>query len=111
MATVIYNSFQFPATSSQGKLAGSWRLEARSYSMRVAIIGAGPAGAMAAIRLARAGASVQLFDASHPREKPCGGGVTGRALALRARSLAQRCPSPPVTLSTARARRISPSHA
>ena len=37
---------------------------------------------MAAIRLARAGAGVQLFDASHPREKPCGGGVTGRALAL-----------------------------
>ena len=50
--------------------------------MRVAIIGAGPAGAMAAIRLARAGASVRLFDPSHPREKPCGGGVTGRALAL-----------------------------
>ena len=23
-----------------------------------------------------------LFDASHPREKPCGGGVTGKALAL-----------------------------
>jgi flavin-dependent dehydrogenase len=23
-----------------------------------------------------------MFDASHPREKPCGGGVTGRALAL-----------------------------
>jgi flavin-dependent dehydrogenase len=37
---------------------------------------------MAAIRLARAGASVSLFDPSHPREKPCGGGVTGRALAL-----------------------------
>jgi glycine/D-amino acid oxidase-like deaminating enzyme len=37
---------------------------------------------MAAIRLARAGASVTIFDASHPREKPCGGGVTGRALAL-----------------------------
>ena len=37
---------------------------------------------MAAIRLARAGASVTLFDPSHPREKPCGGGLTGRALAL-----------------------------
>jgi flavin-dependent dehydrogenase len=36
---------------------------------------------MAAIRLARAGAPVWLFDASHPREKACGGGVTGRALA------------------------------
>src|SRR6187431_2560649 len=50
--------------------------------MRVAILGAGPAGAMAAVRLARAGASVTVFDASHPREKPCGGGLTGRALAL-----------------------------
>src|SRR5262245_26947592 len=50
--------------------------------MKVAIVGGGPAGAMAATRLARAGASVLLFDHSHPREKPCGGGVTGRALAL-----------------------------
>jgi geranylgeranyl reductase family protein len=50
--------------------------------MNIAIIGAGPAGAMAAIRLARAGVPVAIFDASHPREKPCGGGVTGRALAL-----------------------------
>jgi geranylgeranyl reductase family protein len=50
--------------------------------MRIAIIGAGPAGALAAVRLARAGASVTLFDPSHPREKPCGGGLTGRALAL-----------------------------
>jgi flavin-dependent dehydrogenase len=32
--------------------------------------------------LARSGARVTIFDASHPREKPCGGGVTGRALAL-----------------------------
>ena len=50
--------------------------------MKIAIIGAGPAGAMAAVRLARAGAWVSLFDPSHPREKPCGGGLTGRALAL-----------------------------
>jgi geranylgeranyl reductase family protein len=50
--------------------------------MRIAIIGAGPAGATAAVHLARAGASVALFDPSHPREKPCGGGLTGRALAL-----------------------------
>ena len=48
----------------------------------VAIVGAGPAGARAAYVLARAGARVTLFDPSHPREKPCGGGVTGRALAL-----------------------------
>ena len=50
--------------------------------MHIAIVGAGPAGAMAAVRLARAGASVSLFDPSHPREKPCGGGLTGRALEL-----------------------------
>ena len=48
----------------------------------VAIVGAGPAGAWAAYRLARGGARVSVVDASHPREKPCGGGVTGRALDL-----------------------------
>jgi flavin-dependent dehydrogenase len=37
---------------------------------------------MAAVQLARAGAAVSLFDPSHPREKPCGGGLTGRALEL-----------------------------
>jgi flavin-dependent dehydrogenase len=34
--------------------------------------------------LARRGARVLLIDPSHPREKPCGGGITGRALALMA---------------------------
>jgi geranylgeranyl reductase family protein len=48
----------------------------------VAIVGAGPAGARAAYVLASRGARVTIFDGSHPREKPCGGGVTGRALAL-----------------------------
>jgi geranylgeranyl reductase family protein len=48
----------------------------------VAIIGAGPSGAVAARDLAKSGARVALIDGSHPREKPCGGGVTGRALAL-----------------------------
>ncbi len=48
----------------------------------VAIVGAGPAGARAAYVLARQGARVVVFDASHPREKPCGGGITGRALSL-----------------------------
>src|SRR5262245_4777197 len=48
----------------------------------VAIVGAGPAGCWAAHGLARRGAHVTLVDDSHPREKPCGGGVTGRALAL-----------------------------
>ena len=34
------------------------------------------------------GARVTIVDRSHPREKPCGGGVTGRALALVAGALA-----------------------
>lgn len=49
----------------------------------VAIIGAGPAGSTAAWRLASAGARVLLVDkAAFPRDKPCGGGVTGRAARL-----------------------------
>jgi flavin-dependent dehydrogenase len=47
--------------------------------MRVAIVGGGPAGSLLAHDLARGGASATLFDASHPREKPCGGGLTPRA--------------------------------
>jgi geranylgeranyl reductase family protein len=49
----------------------------------VAIVGAGPAGSTAAYRLADAGARVLLVDrATFPRDKPCGGGVTGRAARL-----------------------------
>jgi geranylgeranyl reductase family protein len=48
----------------------------------VIVIGAGPAGAVAARGMARAGVRVALVDGSHPREKPCGGGVTRRALEL-----------------------------
>jgi geranylgeranyl reductase family protein len=55
--------------------------------MEVAIVGGGPAGAWAARALAQRGARVRLFDASHPREKPCGGGVTGRALEIVAGAL------------------------
>lgn len=50
--------------------------------MKVGVVGAGPAGAQLARLLARDGADVTVFDASHPREKPCGGGLTARALAL-----------------------------
>ena len=52
-------------------------------SYDVAIVGGGPAGSTAAYRLATAGASVLLIDkARFPRDKPCGGGVTGRAARL-----------------------------
>jgi geranylgeranyl reductase family protein len=44
------------------------------------VVGAGPAGSTAAYRLAGAGARVLLVDRqSFPRDKPCGGGLTGRA--------------------------------
>jgi geranylgeranyl reductase family protein len=52
-------------------------------SFDVAVVGAGPAGSTAAYRLAGAGARVLLVDkAVFPRDKPCGGGVTGRAARL-----------------------------
>jgi len=45
------------------------------------VVGAGPAGSVTAIRLARAGARVLLVDkARFPRDKPCGGGLTMRAV-------------------------------
>ncbi len=47
----------------------------------VLVVGAGPAGSSAAYRLAAAGASVLLVDrARFPRDKPCGGGLTARAM-------------------------------
>jgi geranylgeranyl reductase family protein len=45
------------------------------------VIGAGPAGSVTAYRLASAGVSVLLVDkARFPRDKPCGGGLTLRAV-------------------------------
>ena len=44
------------------------------------VVGAGPAGSLAAFHLARGGARVLLTDkARFPRDKPCGGGITVRA--------------------------------
>ena len=46
----------------------------------VLVVGGGPAGSTAAVRLADGGASVLLVDkAVFPRDKPCGGGLTTRA--------------------------------
>jgi geranylgeranyl reductase family protein len=47
----------------------------------VAVVGAGPAGSTTAYRLSRAHARVLLIDkARFPRDKPCGGGLTMRAV-------------------------------
>ncbi|GAC1395961.1 MAG: NAD(P)/FAD-dependent oxidoreductase [Vulcanimicrobiaceae bacterium] len=50
--------------------------------MRVAVIGAGPAGAVAARELARGGAHVVLYERSAwPRTKACGDGLTPASVA------------------------------
>src|SRR5262252_7434517 len=57
----------------------------------VLIVGGGPAGSAAAIHLAQGGARVLLAEkATFPRDKPCGGGLTGRAVR------ALPCPVDPV---------------
>jgi flavin-dependent dehydrogenase len=46
----------------------------------IAIVGGGPAGALAAALLAAGGRDVRLFDEKLAWEKPCGGGLTHKAL-------------------------------
>ena len=41
----------------------------------IAVVGGGPAGAYCAFEMARKGFNPIVFDHSHPREKPCGGGI------------------------------------
>ena len=49
----------------------------------VAIVGGGPAGASAAWQAVQAGARVVVLDkAEFPRDKPCGDGLTARAVSL-----------------------------
>src|SRR5262245_4389435 len=48
--------------------------------MKIGIIGARLAGSYAALLLSRLGHEVLLFDGSAEKEKPCGGGVTSKAL-------------------------------
>ncbi|MDX2033628.1 MAG: NAD(P)/FAD-dependent oxidoreductase [Blastocatellia bacterium] len=83
--------------------------------MKVAIIGAGPAGSHLAHELSRQGAEVRLFDAKEAWEKPCGGGVTSKA--LREFEFLQRNDAPrqmvsSLRLITARDRelRVAPRH-
>jgi flavin-dependent dehydrogenase len=55
---------------------------AAPVSTDVLVVGAGPAGSAAAAWAARAGRDVVLADAAaFPRDKPCGDGLTPRAIA------------------------------
>jgi digeranylgeranylglycerophospholipid reductase len=46
------------------------------HSEDIVIVGAGPAGAYCALELSKQGKRPVIFDHSHPREKPCGGGIS-----------------------------------
>jgi len=46
----------------------------------IAIVGGGPSGAMCGEQLARAGHTVNIFDEHLAWEKPCGGGLTHKAV-------------------------------
>jgi geranylgeranyl reductase family protein len=70
----------------------------------VLIVGGGPAGSWAGFRLAQAGVRVAVLDGSHPREKPCGGGITGRALELVRAALG------PAAIKSVRINRASFTH-
>jgi len=59
--------------------------------MRVAIVGGGPAGSYLGYCLARKGIDATIFDDSHPREKPCGGGLT--TLGIRKFPIVHELPS------------------
>jgi len=56
-------------------------MQTSDHSRRVVIVGAGPAGAAAAVELRRAGSDVIVIDkAVFPRDKCCGDGLTSGAL-------------------------------
>jgi geranylgeranyl reductase family protein len=57
----------------------------------IAVVGGGPAGSYLAYCLAKNGIGCTIFDDSHPREKPCGGGIT--SLALRKFPILRMLPS------------------
>jgi flavin-dependent dehydrogenase len=60
--------------------ASKLRKQNMSTQAPVAIIGGGPAGAFAASLLGAGGKNVLLFDEKLAWEKPCGGGLTHKAL-------------------------------
>jgi geranylgeranyl reductase family protein len=48
--------------------------------MEIAVVGGGPGGCWSAILLAKLGHTVTLIDPQAPWEKPCGGGITTKAI-------------------------------
>jgi menaquinone-9 beta-reductase len=46
----------------------------------IIIVGGGPAGAYCALEMTKQGVYPLIFDQSHPREKPCGGGISPQTI-------------------------------
>ncbi len=63
----------------------------------IAILGGGPAGAICGERLSREGFSVTIYDEHLAWEKPCGGGLTQKALAAFPFLLSSPAPKKPVS--------------
>ncbi|SDX86901.1 geranylgeranyl reductase family protein [Citreimonas salinaria] len=69
----------------------------RHRNFDLIVLGAGPAGAAAAVTSAGAGLSVALVDPRHfPRDKLCGGGLTGRSMRLYREIFGQAVPPVPL---------------
>src|SRR5260370_37237588 len=58
----------------------TWSEQRDTTMAQVGIVGGGPSGAMCGEQLARAGHKVNLFDEHLAWEKPCGGGLTHKAI-------------------------------
>ena len=63
---------------------------------QIAILGGGPAGSICGERLSREGFSVTIYDEHLAWEKPCGGGLTQKALAAFPFLLSSPAPKKPV---------------
>src|SRR5579863_2538794 len=64
---------------------------------QIAILGGGPAGSICGERLSREGFSVTIYDEHLAWEKPCGGGLTQKALAAFPFLLSSPAPKKPVS--------------
>jgi flavin-dependent dehydrogenase len=75
----------------------------------IAVVGGGPAGALAGALLAAGGRDVVLFDEKLAWEKPCGGGVTHKALQQYPFLAEARSESNPISSPIEECELISPS--
>src|SRR3954451_19376041 len=85
-------------------------MSVRVPTLRIAVLGGGPAGGSAALALARGGAAVDLYLPARPGEKPCGGAVAEHPLPKIERFHPSPLPavvSPEALLENARGHRLA----